>query len=134
MALTANLKIEGSNNTYNILECNYEITQAIDQTGRPSDRPRGGLIEITVVSPDDSDMVFHEWMRDKYATKEGKVTLTVNKNNVDKPKTISFQDAYCIKLYECFDNNNPVQMCTRITIAAGKIIFGNNCEFTIIDK
>lgn len=134
MALTANLKIEGSNNSYNVLGCDYEVTQAIDATGRPSDRPRGGLIEITMAAPDDSDMIFHEWMRDKYATKEGKISFTVNKNNVDKPKTVSFQDAYCIKLREFFDNNNPLQMLITITVAAGKITFGKNCDLTIIDK
>lgn len=134
MALTAKLEIEGNNNTYNVLECDYEFTQAIDQTGRPSDRPRGGLINIMIVAPDDTDMVFHEWMRDKFTSKEGKITLVVNRNNVDIPRTISFKDAYCVKLFEYFNNNNHIQMYSKLTIAAGTIKFGNNCEFTFIDK
>lgn len=132
MALTGILKIESKE--YDILECEYEFTQAVDHTGRPTDRTRGGLINIVISAPDDDNLMLHEWMRDKDAIKDGTINLTVNSNNVDKPKTIEFKDAYCVRLYEYFNNNNSVQMYLKLSIMAGTIIFGKNCTFTLIDK
>lgn len=134
MALDARLEIE--NHSYNVLECEYEFNQEMDKTGRPSDRPRGGLLNIVVVAPDDSDLMMHEWMRDKNMTKDGHVLLTVNKNNVDQPKNIYFKDAYCVRLYEYFNNNNSIQMYLKIGIMAGSLSFGKEnggCEFKLID-
>lgn len=132
MALAGILKIESKE--YNILECEYEFTQAVDHTGRPTDRTRGGLINIVIEAPADSNLVLHEWMRDKDSVKDGTITLTVNQDYVDSKKTIQFKDAYCVRLYEYFNNNNSVQMYMKLSIMAGTVIFGENCEFTLIDK
>lgn len=132
MALAGTLKIESKE--YNILECEYEFTQAVDHTGRPTDRTRGGLINIVIEAPADSNLVLHEWMRDKDAVKDGTITLTVNQDHIDSKKTIDFKDAYCVRLYEYYNNNNSVQMYMKLSIMAGTIIFGNSCEFTLIDK
>jgi len=133
MALAATLTIE--NHTYTVMECEYEFTQAVDKTGRPSDRPRGGLINVVIVSPDDTDLTMHEWMRDKNTTKDGKILFTVNKDNKDQPKNLAFKDAYCVRLYEYFNNNNSIQMYMKVSIMAGTIVFGDKdqCEFKMID-
>lgn len=132
MALTGTLVIE--NKEYNILECEYEFTQAVDHTGRPTDRTRGGLINVVIAAPGNDNLVLHEWMRDKDAVKDGTINLTINSDNVDKPKTIQFKDAYCVRLYEYFNSNNSVQMYLKLSIMAGTVIFGDGCEFTLIDK
>ncbi len=132
MALTATLVIE--NKEYIILECEYEFTQAVDHTGRPTDRTRGGLINVVIAAPGNDNLVLHEWMRDKDAVKDGTINLTINSDNVDKPKTIQFKDAYCVRLYEYFNSNNSVQMYLKLSIMAGTVIFGDDCEFTLIDK
>lgn len=132
MALTGTLVIE--NKEYIILECEYEFTQAVDHTGRPTDRTRGGLINIVIAAPGNDNLVLHEWMRDKDAVKDGTINLTINSDNVDKPKTIQFKDAYCVRLYEYFNSNNSVQMYLKLSIMAGTVIFGDDCEFTLIDK
>ena len=132
MALTGTLTIESKQ--YNILECEYEFTQAVDHTGRPTDRTRGGLINVVIAAPGNDNLVLHEWMRDKDAVKDGTINLTINSDNVDKPKTIQFKDAYCVRLYEYFNSNNSVQMYLKLSIMAGTVIFGDGCEFTLIDK
>lgn len=132
MALTGTLTIESKQ--YNILECEYEFTQAVDHTGRPTDRTRGGLINVVIAAPGNDNLVLHEWMRDKDAVKDGTINLTINSDNVDKPKTIQFKDAYCVRLYEYFNSNNSVQMYLKLSIMAGTVIFGDDCEFTLIDK
>lgn len=132
MALSGTLVIE--NKEYIILECEYEFTQAVDHTGRPTDRTRGGLINVVIAAPGNDNLVLHEWMRDKDAVKDGTINLTINSDNVDKPKTIQFKDAYCVRLYEYFNSNNSVQMYLKLSIMAGTVIFGDGCEFTLIDK
>ena len=132
MALTGTLVIE--NKEYIIMECEYEFTQAVDHTGRPTDRTRGGLINVVIAAPGNDNLVLHEWMRDKDAVKDGTINLTINSDNVDKPKTIQFKDAYCVRLYEYFNSNNSVQMYLKLSIMAGTVIFGDDCEFTLIDK
>ena len=116
MALAGTLTIESKR--YNILECEYEFTQAVDHTGRPTDRPRGGLINIVIVAPDDTDLQLHEWMRDKDSTKDGTIVLEVNRDAVKALKTIKFEEAYCIRLYEYFNDNNALPMYLKLSIMA----------------
>ena len=131
MALYAELNVD--NRRYSVMECEYEFTQAVDITGRPSDRPRGGLIHVVILSADDSDLMLHEWMRDKDTTKDGTITMYVNRDSVNAPKTIHFQDAYCVRLYEYFNDNNSMPMYTKLSIMAGTLTFGEDCEFKMID-
>lgn len=132
MALAGKLKIDDKE--YLILECEYEFTQAVDHTGRPTDRTRGGLINIVISAPGDDDLTLHEWMRDKNTTKDGEITLSVNQEKIASDKHIQFKDAYCVRLYEYFNNNNSIQMYMKLSIMAGTVIFGDSCEFTLIDK
>jgi hypothetical protein len=133
MALTGTLEI--GNKSYKILECDYEFTQDTDDTGRPSGNPGGGKINLTLYVHDDSDFMLHEWMRDTNTTKDGKLALTVNANNLEKKKTVSFKDAYCIYLYEYFNFNNiesnTLMMYMKISIIPESITFGDNdnCVF-----
>lgn len=134
MALEANLVFDENKNTrYRLLECEYEFNQSIDVTGHPSDRPRGGIIKATLVSPDDKDLVFHEWMFAKDLVKDGVISFEVNKNSVFAPKKIYFRNAYCIGLREYFNDGNALPMYTEITIAASSLTFGNDCVFKMID-
>jgi hypothetical protein len=132
MALTGKLTID--NHTYNILECEYEFNQMIEINGRPSGQPRGGLLNIVIVAPDDADVTLHEWMKDKNTIRNGTLNLTVNKDNKTAKKTIQFENAYCVRLYEYFNGKNDVQMYMKISILPGKITFGNKCDFNMIDK
>lgn len=131
MALESFLSVDKK--TYSLLECEYEFTQAVDVTGRPSDRPRGGVINLVIVSPDDTDMTFHEWMREKDEVKDGDIILNVNSQGSFAKKTIHFADAYCIRLYEYFNNSNSLPMYTKISLMATAMTFGDNCEFKMID-
>lgn len=131
MALSAELSIE--NHQYLVKELEYEITQPVDITGLPSDRPRGGLIHFSIQTPEDSDLLFHEWMIDKEHVKDGSFTIQVNHEEQFLPKTITFRDAYCVRLYEHFSNSDNMPMITKLSIMAGTLIFGDNCEFKMID-
>jgi hypothetical protein len=126
MENNAILKIDSGGTPYNVLECEYEFIQPIKENGQPSARPAGGLMHFVIVSPDDNDIRFHEWMFDKTELKEGEFTFDIPANGKMSKKTISFKNAYCIRLYEYFNSANNTQMYMKITISASEINFGSN--------
>lgn len=121
MALGAELNIDGIK--YDILECEYEFTQPIKDNGQPAGRPNGGLIHLVTFSQDDNNMFFQEWMTNKTDRKNGKITFTL-KNKLTN-KTVSFENAYCIRLYEYFNKHNDTEMFMKITISSSKITLGD---------
>lgn len=126
MALNAKLTV---GRDYDILECEYEFVQPIKENGQPAGRPGGGLIRLSIVSPDDSDLQLHNWMKDKTEMKDGKITfMVVSDSNKTSEKTLNFKDAYCIRLNEYFNVQTEIQMCTKLTISAGEISFGGGEE------
>lgn len=72
-------------------------------------------------------------MRDKDTIKDGEIVLYVNRDSDFSVKTISFKDAYCVRLYEYFNDGNSLPMYTKIGIMASSLAFGGDCEFRMID-
>lgn len=131
MALHGSLKIGGR--TYGVVECEYKFEQAVDNTGKPTSRPSGGQITITMPSTNDEDMFFYNWMFHKSEVKAGiiRFCLYSNENKISY-KTVSFANAYCIKLQDYFNDHDAKLMYTTITISAQVIRIGaaNSSTFT----
>jgi hypothetical protein len=123
MAHKAVLTIEKQE--YHVTECEYEFEQQVNGNGIPIKKPEGNFIQFRIESPDDNDLFLHEWMQNATEKKDGKFLFTVVDAGNESKKTVTFKDAYCIKLYEYFDNNNEEQMYTKITISAPEISFGD---------
>lgn len=135
MALKAEIKVEGNN--YKVLECEYEFSQAIDITGLPSDRPRGGQINVVIVSPPGADLSLYEWMCEKENMKDGHVLFEINDEAKFSTRKIEFKNAHCIRLYEYFNSNNALPMYMKLGILAESLIIsdgtGDGYEFKMID-
>jgi len=129
MALAATLTLDGEE--YNILECEYEFIQPIDSNGKPSGSPRGGLIHFTtILASEHANTVFHEWMLNKSDMKDGEFGFLVTDRTEQWYKRLKFQHAHCIHLYEYFNNQNEIQMYTKITLSAAVIAFGEGGVYT----
>lgn len=123
MALEGKLTI--GNKVYDTLECEYEFSQTLDQTGKPSARPRGGFITMIMKSAGDEDILFQDWMFKKSEAKSGKLEFVISGEGDKRvTKTIEFVDAFCVKLYEYFNYNNSILMYMKVTISASEIKFG----------
>jgi hypothetical protein len=122
MAHTALLKL--GSKEYKVMECEYEFIQPIKDNGQPAGRPSGGLIHLTVVAPDNSDLFLHNWMQSATEHKEGQIVFAVVDTGTPSKKTVQFKRAYCIRLYEHFDGRNDGQMYAKITLSAAEIAFG----------
>ena len=124
MALIATLKLDGKEPGYNVLECEYEFEQPIDKNGKPCASPQGGLIKFKILAPSGNDTTFHEWMLNKTEVKQGVFEFDITVGSEKSMKTLSFEKAHCIKLYEYFNNQDTIQMYTKVTLSAAIISFG----------
>ena len=124
MAIQGKLKIGG--HTYSVVECSYEFSQAIDDTGKPTSRPRGGTITFTMPSTSDDDVFFYKWMFNKTEVKAGRFKFVVFSNeNKRSYKTVDFVNAYCVGLRDYFNDNDSRLMYTTVTISAEVIKVGS---------
>ncbi|BAX80225.1 MAG: type VI secretion system tube protein TssD [Labilibaculum antarcticum] len=120
MSFKAKLNVGGK--TMNVLSCNYDLTQEVDATGRPSSITRGGRIMLTVESTGDTDMF--EWMCNNFERKDG--TVTFLKRDTDaKQKELSFTEGYLVKYEEKFNAFDNMAMAESFTISAREIKMGS---------
>jgi len=127
MAFQGSLFIQGRE--YNVLECDYEFRQPIDNNYKPSAYPTGGLINFTLDAVNEEDSLFHEWMMSISEVKDGYFILPTKKDTTEFKKKINFKYAHCIRLYEYFNNRSGEEMIMKITLSAAIINFGGRAEF-----
>lgn len=123
MALDALLTLTSSGQpteSVKVLECDYEFSQEIDETGKPSGKPRGGLIHVSVESNEKATIA--EWMFSKMDFKNGKIEFILRNN---KKKELTFEDGACIEYHESFNAVNNLPMILRFTISANIIKLGS---------
>lgn len=124
MALQGQLNIEGR--TYGVVECEYEFSQGTDNTGKPSSRPKGGLITFVMPATCDDDQFFYKWMFSKTLTYSGTFRFCVFSNdNKRRFKTVEFTQAFCIGLKDSFCDSDSKLMYTTVIISAGGIRVGS---------
>ena len=120
MSFLAKLIVDGQE--YNVMHCIYSFEQPMDHTGKPSGKPRGGQIMITLESQGKFDL-FH-WMAEPEQTKDGSIVF-YKRDAMSRLQEVSFNKAYCVSLEEEFDANDDIPMQKRIVISAKTISIGD---------
>ena len=129
MALEAKLNI-GDGPEYDVINCEYEISQPMKES-RASGRPDGGIITFTILSQDDTNTIFHEWMVDNTQHKNGSIVFSAVKDAKISTKTLAFEKAHCLGLQEHFNKHVDNEMVMRVTIRASVVKFGDgSVKFT----
>ena len=112
---------------YAVVECRYSFFQTQDSTGKPSSRPRGGNIVFKTPSLSDDNVFFYKWMYSKTEVESGFFKFVVySSNNKRLFKTVSFENAYCVRLEDYFNDKDSKLMYTEVTLAAEIIQVGTN--------
>ncbi len=120
MSFKAIFKVDGDE--YRVLKCSYSLHQEVDKTGRPSSTTRGGIVNLTIESTDNTSMF--EWMCDSYMRKDG--TITFNKRDEDaKMKELHITEAYMISYEESFDDAGSGAMIESFSLSARSIKLGD---------
>lgn len=134
MALQGRLQIVGGEK-YGVVECEYEFSQAIDDTGKPTSRPIGGIIKFVIPATSDDDVFFYKWMVHKTELHSGIFKFCVfSTNNRRSYKTVEFMNAYCIGLRDYFNDSDSKLMYTSVTISAEVIRVGTVNSAMIINE
>ena len=124
MALQGQVRIQGGGE-YGIVECEYEFSQAVDDTGKPTTRTMGGTIRFVMPATCDDDQFFYKWMFNKTAVYSGTFRSCVFSNHTRRRyKTIEFKNAYCIRLKDYFNDHDSKLMYTDVTISAEALRIG----------
>lgn len=112
---------------YELVECEYEFYQSIDESGKPASRPQSGLIKFVMPAQGDDDLFFYNWMFSRAETHDGTIEMLLSTDDSKKKFLhLYFEDAYLINMYQYFNNNNSMLVRTKITLSARKMTFGNS--------
>lgn len=120
MSFKAKLKVAGKE--YNVLDCSYQMHQEVDATGRPSSITRGGRVNVSVESTQETDLF--EWMCNNFERKDGSV-IFYKRDSDATMKELKFKEGYLIKFDEQYNSGNVNPMVVNFTISAKEIAMGN---------
>jgi hypothetical protein len=105
-----------------VIECNFGFTQDVDSQGKPTGRPKGGIINLVIESTDDSELI--SWMFAHDARKNG--TISFLRRDDERPmKKVTFKDGICISYHESFRDFGSTPMTIALTISARAIDVGD---------
>lgn len=119
MILTARLQINGhelERRGIPLLSCEYNFKQDVDERGLTTGKVKGGIINLSFISIDDSEIMF--WMINSMSDKSGKIVFS-GEEGQRIFKTIEFLDARCIYYHEIFSRDG--EMLTKISISTRRI-------------
>ena len=115
---------------YELVECEYEFYQSLDESGKPASRPQSGLIKFVMPAQDDNDLFFYNWMFNRAETHNGTIEMLLSTDDNKKNYLhLYFEDAYMVNMYQYFNNNNSLLVRTKVTLSARKFTFGQQGSF-----
>jgi hypothetical protein len=116
MTFKAELRFNDSKIHYNVIECDYEYTQEIDQTLKPCAKPKSGIINVVLESMSDRELI--QWMVAPGNVRSGDINFFKDDAPQTKLKTLSFKEAICIRFHEKFTAYGEIPMLTTISFVA----------------
>ena len=120
MSFKAKLHLNGKE--YNVLNCNYDLFQQTDATGRPSSITRGGRLRISVESTEDTSLA--EWMFNNFERRDGSIKF-LKRDNEATAKELRFTEGYMVNYTESFDSTSDEPMSEFLVISARSISMGS---------
>ncbi len=116
MSFYAKLVIEKEE--MNVLDCSFEFTQEADYNGRPSEKPRGGKIEVLIEAT--AKTHFLEWMISSDMTKNGSLNF-YKRESMSNLKKVEFKGAYCLHYKEHFNSESAQPLQIKLVLSAREI-------------
>lgn len=115
---------------YELIECEYEFFQSLDESGKPSSRTQAGTIKFVMPAQGDDDMTFYSWMFNRAEKKDGTIEFILSTDeNKKKYLHLYFKDAYLVNFYQYFSNSNSQLVRTKITLSVKEMEFGGGTRF-----
>lgn len=121
MALPANLYLSGTSKPITLYAYDLSFYQDLDVTGKPSSRPKGGLIDLVISSHDCLPVT--AWMLSPFGLRDGKIEFITPP--FGKKRTVEFEEAICVKYREIYQKSEMGRhLDIHFTISANRITIG----------
>ena len=128
MSLTARLYIKGHEKEmdgFKVISCEYNFNQSLDEYGYITGSVKAGLINISLIAIDDTEIV--QWMILRNSKKSGKISffgLDPQSAAPKETKTLEFEDGILVSYTESFTDESDMIM--NLSISARKIKLSNS--------
>ena len=122
MSFKAEMLLEGT--TCPLSGRSIDMSQEVDEMGRPSSASRGGIIRMEMDSLKDDVLI--DWVMNATKTLSGKITLYRADDVFTRLKDLSFENAYCIELRERFLGAGEAdRLVMMLTVSSEKVTVGS---------
>ncbi len=108
---------------FNVLTAEYTLSRAVDAHNRPNGRIRGGIIDVTIESGNEYDLL--NWIV-RNETRDGRLEFARRDTAGSAQRIVSFTHAFCIYMRDLFVSDGSIPMITKITISAHTLDIENN--------
>ncbi len=102
------------NNEYNVLDCEFDISQPTGRHNLPNHHTEVGLISLVVESSSRNEL--WEWGMSNAMKKSGSIVF-YRRDAVSSLKTLEFQHAFCIRYKEIFNSQGSIPMRIYLTLS-----------------
>jgi hypothetical protein len=123
MAHHAKIIFKEQNREYTIVDINYTATQDTNANYRPTKHPKISPITMILVSPDNSDLFFYEWMNNLKDWRNCTIQFRVVNKGKTTAKTLVLDRAHPISIKENFNFHDDKQMTITVTLCCFSTIF-----------
>lgn len=112
MSFLAKLEIDGE--AYNLINCQHNLNQTIDNNSKSSGMSRGGRLKLTFEVPRSN--YFLKWMLLPEEVKDGKV-IFYRRDETTHLFDLHFIKAHCLEYQEVFYHNSgkPMQIILKLS-------------------
>jgi hypothetical protein len=114
-------ELEVDNTKYKIISLDLSFHQQIDSTGKPCANPGGGIIQVTLDSTGDNNVLL-QWMISPDSSKD--VTIYFANYDMGKPRKIFLAKAFCVGYHEHFESTGNSPAIITLTLSAQTITCG----------
>lgn len=130
MSLSARLHLDGHSKEsegLKVLSCDFSFSQDTDGRGQQSSKVKAGLINVTLNSVDDAEIV--QWALGRSILKSGKIAFSGVIDTGPK-RSIGFEDALLVNYYESFSDQSDISISLSISARVIKISGAkHDCEW-----
>jgi len=101
-------------NSYNILDADFEVSQQMGRHNLPNRNPDIGLIHLVIESSNASELF--EWAMSSSVTKNGSIVF-YRRDSISPLKTLEFERAFCVGYKERFNAEGDMPMKNYLTLS-----------------
>jgi hypothetical protein len=126
-------EVEIDNKVLRVLQFDFELSKAIDVTGKAISFPQGGIIHLLIdgdVTDRDLLNLLFDWLKNPTLTKKGKITVHSDENKQQQLEVIEFSTALCVGYRQVFNYEGKIPLMINLKVSAMELTLLTNDKST----